>query len=144
MGGTTWIHADHSIVNEHAELVDNTVRRKNGFFMEVIQIPDNLSSVRCGLYGPTEGDEPVPEEEVTYTVRNNRPCASRIVDRPFRPARYIVVIGVGDDGEVTIFTAYGSIKGAVALREPGDQSLNSWKEVQEARAFWKDHALCAE
>lgn len=136
-------HADHGVTDAHWAFITPNLPSEDGFFIKVVELSSALGDISCGLYGPSEGDKPVPESEVHYACRNGRSCASRLTDKPVRPARWVVVIGIRDAGELTIFTAYGSRKGCVAEQEPGDTSLPSWDEVQAAREFWKTHALSA-
>jgi hypothetical protein len=63
------------------------------------------------------------------------------VDKPSRDGRFMVVIGEVENTTITVYTAYGSVKGVVASREPGDLNLDSWEAVVEARQFWAVHAL---
>jgi len=138
------LHNDHGLTQGHQKLILTRFQNKEGFFMEAIELPNEYPSLQCALYGPSEGDEEVPEEEVTYVVRNNRPCCTRTVNRPTRDARYMVVIGIGDgpNGDtLKVFTAYGSIKGSISVREPGDQSMENMEEILESRKFWSGHAL---
>jgi hypothetical protein len=147
-----WFHADHSLLQSHKDLVEKaalgehtdkvvTKLEAGAFFIKVLELPPTLGDVVCGLYGPTEGDEAVPESDVKYECRNGRPCASRLVDRPMRPARFVVFMGLNLPTELKLFTAYGSLKGSVAEREPGDTTIDSWELVQASRLFWETHAL---
>lgn len=129
-------HSDHGV---DLNWLCEKLGAREGFYIEVVELDPELPAVDCGLYGPSEGDAPVDETEVSYVIRGKRNCASRVVNRPPRPARFVVAIGLGD----TLFTAYGSIKGHVASREPGDTSIDSWEDVVAARKFWATHALCA-
>jgi hypothetical protein len=60
-----------------------------------------------------------------------------------REGRFVIAIGIGSDEGLRLFTAYGSVRGVVAEREPGDTSLDSWELVLASRAFWAEHALAA-
>ncbi len=65
-----------------------------------------------------------------------------MVARPNRPTRTLTVIAGPSDGKACVlYTSYG---GPCAPREPGDPGIPNWEGVQEARAFWAEHALAAE
>jgi hypothetical protein len=135
-------HLDHNLTPEHVAWLLARFADREAFFIETVTLPDTLGEVDCGLYGPLCGDEPVPEDQVTYAIRGARKCASRVVVRPSRKTRVLTVIAGPHDGKACIlFTAYG---GPSAPREPGDLGLTSWEQVTEARAFWVDHALAKE
>ena len=53
----------------------------------------------------------------------------------------MVIIGMKTDDETTIYTAYGSVKGVIAEREPGDPFIATMEEITAAREFWAVHAL---
>lgn len=137
---TSGSHLDHHLTPAHIEWMLEAFQDRVGFFIQTMTLPDHLAEVPCGIYGPSVGDEPVPESEVTYIVRGARKCASRVVDRPSRMTRTLTVIGgpTENDGPCVLYTAYG---GPLAPREPGCPSLDSYEAIEEARAFWKQHAL---
>ncbi len=138
------LHRDHGLTVDHLDHLEVALGgREDGFFIDVLPIPSELPALPAALYGPREGDAPVVEEEVHYQTRGNRPTTSRLVARPERQGRFVVVIGIRAVGDTTLFTAYGSVKGVVAEREWGDPSLDSWEAIQEARKFWLEegHAL---
>ena len=130
-------HTDH-ISKKILVWVMHHFREKKAFFTETVQIPDGLPAVTCGLYGPLMGDDPVPEEEVRYQVRDGREWPSRLVNKPMRLTREITIIG-GPYESLTciLYTAFG---GPLAPREPGDPTLDQDQRA-ESEAFWKTHAL---
>ena len=138
------LHADHGLTEAHVDFLADKLSDKKDFFIEVLPLPAELPRLPAALYGPKEGDEYVREEEVTYSCRNGRPCSSRLVNRPVRDGNFVVCIGVGKVDEVLLFTAYGSVRGVAATREPGDTDIDSWEEVLEARNFWAGHALSSQ
>ena len=124
--GTPIFHADHGVESAFDMIDAYMAGLPPGFFIGVMPLPPN-SGIESALYGPTAGDSPVPESDVEYVVRGNR------------PADHLVVIGIaGEDPKV--FTAYGSIGPDVAPREPWDKSLSP-SEREESRVFWSEHAL---
>lgn len=132
-------HLDHNLSPAHVAWLLEYFADKDGFFIATVTLPDSLGEVDCGLYGPACGDEPVVEADVTYAVRGTRKCASRLVDRPTRKTRVLTVIaGPHEEHKCVLYTSYG---GPSAPREPGDLGIATWEQVQEARAFWTDHAL---
>jgi hypothetical protein len=135
------VHNHSSLTEEHLDFLESWLKGRRGFFVEAIPLPKGLT-LPAVLYGPLEGDDPVLETEVTYVVRYNRPCASRMVDRPPRIGTWIVVIGVGhNDGDIALYDVYGSLNGVIALREPGDSSIDNWEDFLKVREFWSEHAL---
>lgn len=135
-------HLDHAI---SAAVLHHLIKRfadLDGFFVETIELPEDLGTVPCGLHGPTVGDEPIPEVECRRVVRGGRSVPSRICDRPPRQTRLLTVVAGPYDGDACVlYTAYG---GPTAPREPWDPSLQKDPAALEAsRAFWTVHALSA-
>lgn len=132
-------HVDHHLTPAHLAWLQERFKDKEGFFIETLTLPDSLQEVLCGIYGPSVGDEPVAETDVTYVIRGARKCASRMVARPNRPTRTLTVIAGPNDGKpCVLYTSYG---GPCAPREPGDPGIASWDDIVAARAFWAEHAL---
>ena len=132
-------HLDHDLTPAHVAWLLAHLGDRSAFFVETVTLPDDLPPLPCGLYGPSMGDDPVPETAVLYALRKGRRCSSRLVDRPLRPTRLLTVIaGPSDEGPCVLYTSYG---GPAAPREPGDTSLPDWAAVTEARTFWAAHAL---
>ena len=134
-------HTDHNLTPAHMAWIEERFGDRQEFFLETVELPPELPALDCGLHGPLCGDAPVPEAEVTYRRRGDRPGKSRICDRPSRPTRLLTVIA-GPDGDepCVLYTAFG---GPAAPREPFDPAVSLMPpENQEAcRAFWKEHAL---
>lgn len=130
-------HGDHGLKTAHLALIDEVLASKEGFFVEEVSLPPECSDLTSALYGPKAGDRPVPETDVRYLRRGNRRGPSRLVYRPARPVRQMVIVGRGGDDPV-IFTAYGSEY--AAPREWWDDSMNPLEAI-EAAAFWSTHAL---
>jgi len=134
-------HTDHGLTADQMRFVLEQHADREAFFISELELPESLGTVPCGLYGPAMGDED-QLEGITYAVREGRDCCSRLVNKPTRPTRKLVVIGgpVPIEGMI-LYTVYG---GPVAPREPGDTSIPSWEEVIESRVFWALHALADE
>jgi hypothetical protein len=131
-------HLDHSLTFGHLRFLLDTLPEVDGFTIKSLELPEELPSLPCALYGPVMGDEPVLPEEymIAHVVRGDRPCESRMIVAPMRPSRIMTVI-IGPDG--MLYTAFG---GPPAEREPGDPSLADDPDAKRAaEAFWKVHAL---
>ena len=139
----TIVHGDHGLEEAHVEFIKSVMsQRETGeFICESFELPDNCPDLFDGLYGPINGDEAVSESEVYYAVRGDRSHSSRMVDRPLRPCRNIVIIGKANE---VLWTAYGSIAGVVAPREVSDSFFDDPANAEakaEAVEIWKNHAL---
>jgi hypothetical protein len=131
-------HLDHGLSKAQVDHIRTLFADRDAFFIESFELPENLGTVPCGLYGPEMGDDPVPESEVSYEVRGKRSCASRLVNRDTRPTRIVTVIaGPHEDLACVLYTAFG---GPLTPKEPGDLTLEIEK-IQESRDFWTKHAL---
>lgn len=109
-------HLDHHLTDAQIAHVFERFADRAAFFIETIELPEELGTVPCGLYGPSMGDAPVLEAE--QAKRGARAWTSRLVDRPARPTRQLTVIGGPHDGEPCIlYTAFG---GPSTPQEPGD------------------------
>lgn len=131
-------HLDHSLTKPQIEHLLALFKDRDGFFIETVTLPENLGTVPCGLFGPLVGDVTVPESEVIYERRGNRPQVSRLVNRQPRPTRQVSVIaGPYREETCVLYTAFG---GPVAPFEPGDPALKE-ADREKSLAFWKEHAL---
>lgn len=131
-------HLDHGLTAAHLAHVLKLFADRDSFFIETVDLPDELPAVPCGLHGPATGDEPVHEDEVRYAVRGERKGESRLCDREPKLVRQLSVIA-GPDGDTpcVLYTAFG---GPVSPREPFDAPD---EEREASEAFWAQHALSA-
>lgn len=131
-------HVDHGLSEAHTRWMLDLFADRDGFFIETVELPEDLSPLDCGIHGPIVGDEPVPESEVRYERRGDREWDSRMCDRPTRQTRQLTVIaGPHEDQSCVLYTAFG---GPLAPQEPGDPGC---KDVEASKAFWAQHALSA-
>jgi hypothetical protein len=132
-------HVDHGLTQAQLDWLLERFAEKGEFFIETVELPEDLGDVPCGLHGPLLGDDPVPEDECRHEVRGDREWTSRLCDRPERRVRTVSVIaGPHDDGSpCVLYTAFG---GPVAPQEPGDPRC---RDMDESKRFWDEHALTA-
>ncbi len=136
-------HLDHNLTRSQVEYIQKKFANRDSFFIETIDLEGTgLGLVPCGLHGPLTGDEPVPEEEVVYLKRGDRPYPSRTCSRKPKMTSKVAVIAGPHEAELCIlYTAFG---GPVAPKEPGDPSLEEGEPVRESAEFWAEHALTKE
>ena len=138
-------HDDHPMTDEQLDWIQNHPEiaklPKGTFICKVFEIPKELGTMPSSLYGPSAGDEPVSEDEVTYVVRGLREKGSRMIDKPVRPATNVCVIGLVGD---VAFTLYGTQASTPAPKEPWDTGILKDDELAEAKKFWNEHALSLE
>jgi len=134
-------HVDHALLPEHIAYILDRYGDREAFFIETIEMPDDLPGLPCTLHGSCMGDDPVPDEECEMIVRGDRKGPSRMCARPSREVQTLTVIGgPHEDKPCVLYTAYG---GPQAPREPWDPSLTP--EAQRASEdFWAEHALSLE
>lgn len=131
-------HGDHGLTEAHYRVIDSVLEKSEpGFGSWKVYLPDEVPDLMSALYGPAVGDDPVREDEVVYEKRGTRPGPSRLVDRPPRPVRTMVIIGIAGP-EARVFTAYGSQ--VEVPREWWDPTMKPYEAV-EAAIFWAEHAL---
>jgi hypothetical protein len=129
-------HVDHNLTEQQLHYLLDRFTDRNAFFLETIELPEQLGTVPCGLWGPIMGDPPVDETEVRHEQRGNRAWTSRIVERQTRQTRRITVIaGPHEEHACVLFTAFG---GPASPQEPGDPRC---KDPAASAAFWREHAL---
>lgn len=129
-------HLDHALTEAQIQYLFNRLNDRDGFFIETIELPLELGTVPCDLYGPIMGDLPVLESDCHYGCRGSRQYESRLVDRPARPSRQVTVIAGPHDGHACVlFTAFG---GPLAPKETRDPTNNNAVASSE---FWQKHAL---
>lgn len=85
-------HVDHGLTEAQLRYLLARFADREAFFLKTIELPEDLGTVPCGLYGPIMNDPPIRDEEVTSAQRGERAWASRLVDRPARPTRLCTVI----------------------------------------------------
>ena len=136
----TVFHADHGIAPEQMEYIKGRLEQEapQGFFLREISLPRELGAVRNAMYGPAAGDAPVPESDVSYRPRGDRPWSDRVVSWPARPVDYVQAIGTREGDAFKLFTVYG---GPLAPQNPDDPGC---RDVEGARKFWSQHALSLE
>jgi len=131
-------HTEHTMTDAQREFVLAHFADKDCFFIETIELPLELGTVPCALYGPQMGDAPVPESETFNKAREGRKWASRLTIAPLRQDRRITVIaGPHEDHPCVLYTMFGGTPGH---QEPGDPDC---KDKVAALTFWNDHALAA-
>ena len=128
-------HLDHGLTNEQMLFILNKFEARDGFFIETFELPENLGTLDCALYGPTVGDAPIPETDVYYAKRGARAWVSRMTRvHPMRKTRTVTVIAGPHDGQpCVLYTVFG---GPSTPQEPGDPAA-----VATSAAFWGEHAL---
>lgn len=133
-------HLDHGLLPQVVDYLMTRFADRAGFFIETIELPPDLGTVPCGLYGPAMGDAPVPSAEVVMRARPPREYTSRLVAMAPRPTRKVTVIAGPHDGlPCVLYTAFG---GPLTPKEPNDPTLADDKR-EESIAFWSEHALSA-
>jgi hypothetical protein len=135
----TIYHADHGIDPRQIAYIKKFLLKSapQGFFIKQWRFPrsQGLGTVLNAMWGPASGDRAVPESQVHYKPRGDRPWADRMIDRPPRPVNYGQALGIRDGDSFTLFTVYG---GPLAPLNPADPDN---QDVAGAKKFWKNHAL---
>jgi hypothetical protein len=134
-------HLDHDLTEAQVAHIFERFAARDSLFIETFELPAELGTVPCTLYGPMMGDEPIaaPRWDVFDDHRGTRKHLSRLVHAPARPTRQVTVIaGPHDDKPCILYTAFG---GPATPQEPGDQDC---KDPVASRAFWAEHALAVE
>jgi hypothetical protein len=126
-------HLDHALTEAQIQYILGLSAPEGTVNVQTVELPAELGTVPCGLFGPCMGDAPVSDSEVEMVTRGNRKGASRTVAREPRQVRQVTVITGPHDGEpCVLFTAFG---GPSAPREPFED------DSEESRKFWAEHAL---
>lgn len=135
---TSVSHLDHGLSPEQVAYITDLFKERTGFFVECIELPLELGTVYCGLYGPKMGDAPIPSIDITMEPRAPREYPSRIVARPARPTRELTVVAGPHEAEpCVLYTAYA---GPAAPQEPDDPRLGEAGRY-ESIDFWSQHGL---
>ena len=135
-------HDDHPMSDEQIEWIQThpviSEMEEGEFICQVFEVPVSRGTVPSALYGPSVGDDPITEDEVTYMVRGKPGQESRMIDKPVRQAHNMCVIGLV--GKIA-FTLYGTQANEPSPREPWDEGFASDEEKEFATKFWSEHAL---
>lgn len=130
-------HLDHGLTQAQIDYIISMFSDRDAFYIETVELPEELGTVPCGLYGPIMGDAPVNHgHDTRYAKRGNREYVSRVIDRPMRQVRTVTVImGPHDGHSCIVYTMFG---GPCAPQEPDDPQC---KDLVKSVAFWREHAL---
>jgi hypothetical protein len=130
-------HLDHGLSPEVVDhIFERFTGRREGFFIETFELPPELGTVPCGLFGPVMGDAPITN--AAMVIRGNRTHVSRVLNAAPRPTRTVTVIAGPHDGfPCVLYTAFG---GPSTPKEPNDPTLAEDKREESAK-FWSEHAL---
>lgn len=144
-------HLDHALTDAQRDLILKRYANREHFFIDTFELPEELGTVPCGLYGPSVGDDPIHKTCVEFLPRGDRKYPSRIlIGALLRPTRTVTVIAGPHDEEIPggvgglkvhhsciLYTAFG---GPLAPKEVEDPTLSE-TERSASIAFWKLHAL---
>lgn len=132
-------HVDHGLTQSQIDFLVSLFADRDAFFIETVELPEELGTVACGLHGPAMGDAPIPDNEIFWYKRGNREYTSRMCHRGMRQVRTVSVIAGPHDGHACVlYTAFG---GPVAPQEFNDPTC---KDLLKSQAFWSEHALGTE
>lgn len=111
-------HTDHAITPDQWAHILEQFKDRSSFFIETIELPERLGTVMNGLYGPSCGDAPVPEDEVYYETRAPRTWVSRMTKMPARPTRFVRVIAGPHEEKCDTCKGEGTFLGACGVCAP--------------------------
>lgn len=151
-------HLDHGFTEAQVAHIFERFANRDAFFIETFELPEELGTVPCGLWGPVMHDDKVPNEgfnaeyirrrtgkpglpyeagAVAFMRRGTRQYFSRCIDAPVRETSLVTVIAGPHDGNACVlYTAFGGPK---APKEPLDPTIKE-TEIAESWAFWCTHA----
>lgn len=134
-------HVDHALTPEQLAFVLGVDAPDGDIYVQTIEMPEELGTLPCALYGPLMGDAPVTDAFVTMKVRGDRKGPSRMVDGRGRQTRLVTIVsGPGPVDPCVLYTSYG---GPDMPREPFEFADDDTSEqAQESREKWATHALC--
>lgn len=133
-------HLDHGLSPAVVDYIMTRFADRAAFFIETFELPVELGTVPCGLYGPIMGDGPITDDcpFLHEEKRGNREYTSRGIKTDTRQVRTVTVIaGPHEEHACILYTAFG---GPITPKEPNDPTLAPDK-LDESRKFWSEHAL---
>jgi len=148
-------HLDHDLTEDQINYIAARYEGRDGHFIDTFELPEELGTVPCGLYGPIMGDPPVEREHTEMKKRGNREYLSRVINPTigepfiadpmtlFRQVQIVTVIaGPHKEESCILYTAFG---GPLAPQEPLDieaQIIAAHKaereEFEKASGFSKE------
>ena len=146
-------HLDHGVPENIVSWVLEKHSDVSGFIKTTVTMCPGMGEVDNALYGPVCGDQPIPENQVSYDLRGSgRKWNSRFIDKPLRKSNQLTLIAGPVEGhdDIVVYTIHG---GPVAAEEIGDlqtklentESLLEKKQLavrlNESKTFWEQHAL---
>jgi len=135
-------HADHGLEPQHLAFIDTALEGWDGSFkILLVQMSPECPDLSSALYGPSAGDAAISDDEVAYEKRGKRPGPSRLIDKPHRPCRgMVIIVGPMPAGPPLVYTAYGTQSSMVSPREWWDSGMKPHEAIESA-TFWSQHAL---
>jgi hypothetical protein len=145
-------HLDHGLSPDVVDYIMTRFADRAAFFIETFELPVELGTVPCGLYGPIMGDGPITDDcpFLHEEKRGTREYTSRGIKTDTRQVRTVTVIAgpheepdpsCDPNGTIKyaciLYTAFG---GPITPKEPNDPTLAPDK-LDESRKFWSVHAL---
>jgi hypothetical protein len=146
-------HLDHGVPDNIISWVLEKHADVSEFIKTTVTICPGLGEADNALYGPICGDQPIPEDQVTYSRRSSgRKWESRLIDKPLRKSNKITLIAGPVEGQddIVVYTIHG---GPIAAEEIGDlqaklknsespsEKILLRERLDESKMFWKKHAL---
>ena len=138
-------HDDHFLNQEQKDYVHRQVLANNPedgkvFEYEVV-LPERLcDGLVTAMYGTSEGDNAITEDQVFYAKRGDREWEDRMIKLPMRPTNRVQAIGlvIEKENKILYFTIYG---GAYAPQNPNDPRN---RDPEGSKKHWACHALSHE
>ena len=136
-------HLDHGLSEEQVKYLLETPAPNGEVCVQTIELPPELGTVDCALWGPAMGDDALCDMECYWAKRGDRKGPSRLVDARKRETSLVTIVtGPHGDESCVLFTAYG---GPSAPREPFEFAEDDISEdAIKSRVFWSRHALAQE
>jgi hypothetical protein len=113
-------HVDHDLTEAQVDFLMKQFADRDSFFIATIELPEQLGTVPCGLFGPILGDAPIADGDVTLAKRGTRTWESRLIDRAPRPVRTLTVIA--GPHEETCMHCQDGLRMSLAIPSGGSSS----------------------
>ncbi len=102
-------HLDHGLTARQLAHILFLFETRDAFFIETIELPEELGTVPCGLYGPIMGDDAICDDRVAMVSRGTRTWQSRVLPMLAGPRQVRTLTVVAGPHEETCTTCDGKL-----------------------------------
>ena len=153
---------DYGLTSDQLDFVLKQFHGRVGDILACVELPVDLGTIRCNLYGPTMGDDPVPnfspygngwlrrddKTQPVYPYGNGGSVELHLADQPW-PTR-VLYLNSRDSFKVMVLAEAAVQSDEPTLESVAGGPFRPWlpgsrampaDQYEEASCFWSQHAI---